>query len=239
MSRTGPDHERWADATGAYLLGALPEHELPGFETHVAGCDACREELAALRTASDALPASAPTVEPPPQLKGRIMAEVEREAALLQAAGAPADRPPQDARPARARRPWLRWAAPAAAALAVAAAALAVSLSGGGEHVVPLVVDRAQAGGAHGELHMQDGGAMLVVDGLPEPGAGRVYQVWVKPPGRAPRPTNALFVPSRDGSASTGVPLKVHEGDAVLVTSEPAGGSRTPTRVPLLSAVMS
>jgi len=238
MSRTGFDHERWAGATGSYALGALPEEELPDFEAHLAECHACRDEVAALRTATDALSASAPRMEPPRELKGRIMAEVQREAAVLAAAAAPLDERPPKSR-ARRRASWLRWPAAAAAATAIAVAALVVSLSGPREHTVPLVVDRAQAGAAHGEVRMRDGSAMLVVDELPQPGRGRIYQVWVKRPGRPPRPTNALFVPARDGSASTGVPVKVDENDAVLVTSEPAGGSRAPTRVPLLSADMS
>jgi anti-sigma-K factor RskA len=237
MTRTAPDHERWADATASYLLGALPDEELPAFEAHLAGCPACREEVAALRPAADALPASAPRVEPPPELKARIMGVVEAEAELLAAAAGPARQPRAAARPRR-RIAWLGWTA-AATAAAVAVAALAVSLSGAGEHTVPLVVDRAQAGEARGEVRMRDGSATIVVAGLPEPGAGRVYQVWVKPPGRPPRPTSALFVPARDGSATTGVPVEVDEHEAILVTSEPAGGSRAPTRVPLLAADMS
>ena len=235
MSRTAPGHERWEDATGSYALGALPEEEQPDFEAHLAECQACRDEVAALRTAADALPRSALSVAPPRELKARIMADVEREAAVLASAAAPVDEP-QPKAPARRRAAWLRWPAGAVAATAIAVAALVVSLSGPREHTVPLVVDRAQAGAARGELRMQDGSAMMVVDGLPDPGAGRVYQVWVKPPGRPPRPTNALFAPARDGSASTGVPVEVDEHDTVLVTSEPAGGSRAPTRVPLLSA---
>ena len=46
---TGPDHDRWADAAGAYLLGALPDDERAAFEAHLAGCAACREEVDELR----------------------------------------------------------------------------------------------------------------------------------------------------------------------------------------------
>ena len=38
MQTTGPDHERWEDAAGAYLLGALPEDERDAYVAHLAAC---------------------------------------------------------------------------------------------------------------------------------------------------------------------------------------------------------
>ena len=102
---TGPGHDRWADTAGAYVLGALPEDERTGFEAHVTTCEACRIEVDELAGAADALPASAPAMLPPPALKARIMAEVNREAALLAAAGEGADRP-EPAKPRREKRRW-------------------------------------------------------------------------------------------------------------------------------------
>ena len=46
---------------------------------------------------------------------------------------------------------------------------------------------------------------------------------------------NALFGVSTDGSASVDVPGSLKGVGAVLVTSEPEGGSRVPTRQPILS----
>ena len=46
---------------------------------------------------------ASPLIAPPPELKDRIMAEVEREAELLGAAGAGADRPERTRRERRAR----------------------------------------------------------------------------------------------------------------------------------------
>ena len=49
--------------------------------------------------------------------------------------------------------------------------------------------------------------AILRVAGLPSPGPGRVYQVWRKQPGaKVPKPTDALFSVSRDGTATVDVP---------------------------------
>ena len=101
---TAHDHDRWADSLGAWLLGALPEEEAEGFRAHLAACADCRADAESLRVAVDALPASAPPTLPPPALKGRVMAIVEREASLLEAAGPEADRATAPRRAAVASR---------------------------------------------------------------------------------------------------------------------------------------
>src|SRR5215208_6757170 len=247
MATTGPDHERWQDTTGAYVLGALDEPERDSFEDHLAVCAACREEVEQLLPAADALPISVDPMAPPPALKARIMAEVEREAALLAAAGPEADRPPAAARRRRFRLPSLH--VPRLAPVAVAAALLlvgagigvAVTQFGGEEpHTVSAqVTDTARAPDAVADVEVNDDGATLVAHGLPAPPSGRFYQVWLKRPGHAPEPTSALFTPSTDGTATASVPGDMDGVAQVLVTDEPEGGSRMPTRDPLLVADMS
>ena len=97
----GPDHERWEDAAGTYVLGALPDAEREGYEAHLAACPVCRAEADDLAVAVRALPVSAPAMKPPPSLKARIMAEVEREAALLASAGQPTREPVKEKRKRR------------------------------------------------------------------------------------------------------------------------------------------
>ena len=239
MSRRGPDHEHWADSTGAYVLDALPEPERVQFEDHMAHCRVCREEADELRAAAAALPVSVPPVLPPAGLKARVMAEVDREAALLAAAGAPAE---ESAPSPRRRWTWLSFR-PVIALGAAAAVAVVVALSVGdrnGATTFPASMDHAQvAHGAHGELRVRDRSATLVVNGLQPPPEGRVYQVWIEHRGRDPEPTDSLFAPRADGSATAGVPAALRHGDTVMVTSEPRGGSETPTRAPLISAAMS
>jgi len=99
--RTGPDHERWADSIGAYLLEALPDDEREGFEAHLADCPTCRRDIDELRVAADALPMSVEPVAPPAALQGRVMTVVRAEAELLAASGPGADRPEPAADPGR------------------------------------------------------------------------------------------------------------------------------------------
>jgi anti-sigma-K factor RskA len=237
----GPGHEHWADAAGAYLLGALPEDERGAYEAHLLECPACRDEVDDLATAAEALPASAAPVSPPPELKARIMAVVEREAALLAAAGPEADRPPAPARE-RPRRPWWRLhprlLPVAGVLLGLLAGFGAATLLSDGARTVTAVVDESMAPGARAELEVEDDELRLETRGLPVPPAGRVYQVWLKRPGRPPEPTRALFRPGRDGAATAAVEGS-HEGvRQVLVTEEPRGGSRSPTRPPVVAAAV-
>jgi anti-sigma-K factor RskA len=253
MSTPGPGHGAWSDSLGAYMLGALPAEECAGFEAHLEVCAACRDDVADLQAAADALPASVPQVVPPPELKGRIMAVVESEAALLAAAGERADRPegapvaptPAPAREAEPRRGRFRgWTLRPALAAGLAAALLLVGglggalLAGGGPEAqtVTASVDPAQAPGARVTLQVRDGSGMLVAERMPPPPRGRVYQVWIKRPGRDPQPTSALWSVRGDGSAEVAVPGSLDGVEAVLVTSEPNGGSDVPSRAPVIAA---
>jgi hypothetical protein len=169
------------------------------------------------------------------------MAEVEREAELLRSAGPAADRPP----PARRRRRRLafpRFAFPAPAAAALACAALLAGLGvgawlfgSGGGHTVDFQRSGALSASATAELDVKGDTAVLVARGLPEPPAGRVYQVWLQRDGQAPEPTAALFTPRRDGSATASVG-DVKGVEKVMVSSEPVGGSPAPTTAPILIA---
>jgi anti-sigma-K factor RskA len=232
----GPDHERWQDSSGAYLLGALPLEEAAEYEAHLEACAACRAEVEHLHPAAAALPASALPVRVPDAVGERVMAEVRREAELLGGAGrTPAPR-------TRGRRAWWRWPAPALAAAALLVG-LAVGLGAAGvigpsEKIYELTATGA-ARGAHVRLMIKGDRAELVADDLRAPSGGRVYQVWLKPRGGEPEPTQSLFVPRADGHATVSVPSDAGHMEAVLVTAEPGGGSPAPTSAPVLSADMS
>ena len=240
MTRFGPDHERWADSLGSYLLGAMPDDELGGFEAHLSECPACHDEVDRLRVAADAMPVSVPLVPPPPALKNRIMAVVEAEAELLASAD-PAARAARPEQPARERRSWLGWLSRPAVALACALVLLVGGgvigglIAGGGEETRTLSAQTAPEG-AEVDLKIGDEGATLVATGMPEPPEGRVYQVWTLKPGGKPVPTTALWTPRADGSADVAVPGSLDGVQSVLVSAEPPGGSPAPTTTPVIDA---
>jgi len=220
------------DALTDYVLGALEAPDRRAFEAHLKDCPACTREAEALVPVRDALAVSVPPRTPPPALRASVLAEVHREAALLQAATTPTPAPAR----ARPRRAW-RFAWPGLAA-AGAAASLALGVVVAREEPSARTVAVAGTGAARGTLELREGGARLQVRGLPSPGADRVYQVWIRRGEAAPRPTDALFAPSRAGTGTVAVPAALAPGDRVLVTAEPAGGSAAPTSAPVLSATV-
>lgn len=206
----------------AYALGALEPEHARAFKRHLDECELCTADLAALAPAVAALPASAEQVEPPPDLKKRIMAVVESEAKERRAAEAPR----------RESRVSFRILAPVAAAAAAVVLAL-VMITGGGDETQSITANQKPPG-SNVELRMDDGKGTLVVEGMLPPEDGRVYQVWKKRGAAAPEPTDALFTPRSDGHASVAVPGDMKGVDMVLVSTEPVGGSKRPTTAPAI-----
>jgi anti-sigma-K factor RskA len=211
-----------ADTVAAYLLGALDDDERGAFEVHLRECAICREDAERLAVAVHALPEGVEQLDPPPELKRRVMAEVGAQAELMDAAR-PAGRPSR-------RRAWL--AVPAVAVLAAAVlAGYAIRGGGPGRHVTAAQVAPA---GARAQIVTQGSAATLEVSGMPAPPAGKIYEVWVQRAG-APQPTSSLFDVGRGGRASVRVP-SLGGVRKVLVTAEPAGGSPRPTSAPVIAA---
>jgi anti-sigma factor RsiW len=236
------DHERWEDAAGSYVLNALTDDETRDYEAHLATCPECRAEVSELRLAAEALPVSPPPMVPPPALKARIMAEVEREAALLASAGKP-DRAVAPAK--KQRRRWFGGGAialprPALGVLACALLAAgiafgALAFNGSGARTIPFESTLQQASA---ELEVSGDGATLTAMGLPPVEPGKTYMVWLQHSNGAIEPTSAFFTPGRNGSATASVPGKMSDVEAVLVNTEPVGGSRAPTSKPVLTATL-
>ena len=212
----------------AYALGALTADETRRFEDHLATCDLCRTDLAALRPVVDALPAAAEPIDPPAALKRRIMGVVEAEARERRRA----------ARPQRASRFGflnLRPLPAMAAACVLLLAGLGIGLAVlGGDDARTVDGQFIRAGGSV-EMRVEGHRATLRIEDMDQPPRGRVYQVWTQRFGEEPKPTDALFTVDKDGSASVSVPGEMDDVDQVLVTDEPPGGSSAPTTAPYLA----
>jgi len=224
--------ERGIDA-GAWVLGALEDGPAAAYREHLQACSDCQAEVARLRVPADAMALATEQVPPPPELKDRIMRVVESEAQLLRATGPEADRP----QPRRRERRWFLRPFPVAG---LAAATLAVGIATGvllsGEST-RTVQARVAMAGAHATFRITGDHAKLEVSGMRNPPAGHVYQVWVKRGSAAPQPTDALFTVMH-GHGHVDVPGSVKDVDQILVTSEPRGGSLTPTSSPVITAAV-
>ncbi len=247
---TARDHDRFADDVGAYVLGALEPAEADAFASHLENCEECREEVVRLGVARDALPRAVEQVAPPAELKASLMETVRAEAAAAAPAPARAEPGRSRSRPGRLRD--LLFARPAfAAAAAAVLVAIGIGLgalvgaTGGGDsessRTVAAKVDQARMPAGAASLVLPDegssGAAILNVEGMQQPQAGHVYEVWIMRGGQVTPST--LFTVKSDGSGSAGIPEELRGADAVLVTREPAGGSKTPSEPAVLTVPLS
>ena len=229
-------HERYRGDLAAYALGALEEREAAELQRHLADCEACRMQLRWLEPAVDLLPRSVEQLEPPADLRKRLMASVRAEARDASGAGIEAAEP-------RRWRDWgtLFWrpaTAVAASALLIVGAAAGYLLHqpGDSSSVITARPSSAAPSNLAGTLEQEDGSGILTMSRLPALPPNDVYEVWVKRDGTlAP---SSLFVPRRDRTAEAAVPGPLDDADAVLVTREPRGGSQHPTSSPLLRATL-
>jgi len=227
------EHERFAETAGAYVLGALPDDERAAYVTHLETCAACQAEVEELRVAVHALPMAAPAMKPPPALKARIMAEVEREAALLASASEPR-REPKPKR--RWRFSWPMGAVALACVALVLGLGVGAAVFGSGARTIPFDTDPSMQQ-VSAELEVDGDKAVLVANNLPAPPEGSVYMVWLVGPDGKPKPTSALFKPRGDGSATASV-TGLGDAEAVVVNTESSPDVTAPTSPVLLTATL-
>lgn len=229
-SEHGFECEQGQDAA-AYVLGALDERETLAYQEHLEACAVCRQEVAQLAPVAEQLSIAVEHLRAPRELGERIMATVTSEAEVLHAAGSQADRP---VRFGWRVRPLLgALAAAGATAIGVLVGALLIGEGSSTVHVFPATVT-ANAHSASAQLREVDNHSELEVSKMPAPPLGRIYEVWLQHSNGAVQPTDALFSVTHTGSGSVAIPSALHGIKAVMVTDEPLGGSRVPTRSPVI-----
>lgn len=218
------DHDRGSDLA-AYALGALTPVEAEELVDHLRRCPACREQLTALEHVVDAIPMAAPQHRVPAGLRRRVTRAIRADS--------------RQPRPALGRSPRTLLAA-VLAVLVLAVAAVGVAIFASGPQHGPRVIDASVVPAVGtAQVRISGGHGRLIVRDMPAPPTGRVYEVWLKRGNAAPAPTPALFGVTADGSADVDVPGDLSNVSQVLVTQEPAGGSRVSTHPPLIVARLS
>lgn len=226
-------HEDRRESIAAYVLGALDPAEAAELERHAEDCERCRAEVRWLMPALDALPESVERLEPPPRLRARLLDEVRADAA--------ATTPPSERRGLLARlrgsgsrslalRPAVGLAVLLVAVAVIVGLAVGGDSDGGGPSST---ITTGQAPGITAEMVNEgDSGTLRLanVDPLPD---DRVLEAWVQREGEV-EAVRALFVPDRQGRASTQLP-NMDGVEAVMVTREPQGGSGAPTSAPIVT----
>jgi anti-sigma factor RsiW len=199
------------------LLGELPPSTAVAVDRHLAGCDPCRRDLAAVAVASSALrdlarlPVEVPDLPP----LGLIVRGAHKR---------PPEPPPTvPALPWRSR--WVLGAAAVLVALALVVGGLTIARDRGGEGQT-VALGAPVAGGASAEARMRGAGddqvMTMTATGLPRPPAGAWYEVWlVGDPGEE-FPVGVL---APDGQGIWSLPAEVAARYRVIdVTLERADG---------------
>ena len=209
------------DLAAGYSLDALDDTERDAFEAHLAGCDECQETVATLSAAAAGLAYAAEGPAPPAELRERVLASAHAERRTVV--------------PLR-RRLSTRWTAAVAAA---ACLALGLGLwatlggSGGSRAREPQTVALV---GTNGTVNVDRvGHAVLAVQRIAAAPAGKTYQAWVIPRGKAPV-SAGLF--GGGGPVRIRLGPRVQAGSTVAVTVERAGGVDAPTGKIRFSAVV-
>ena len=236
------EHDNRLEEVAAYAIGGLDPDRVEELEGHLAGCKRCQEELRWLSPAVEALPEAVERQAPPPELKQRLMAEVRADAAAEER------RARTDERRERAEsRPgigeWLRglnvggltWKPLAGLALAILVIAGGIGYavgnggSSGGAHTWEV---EPGSNGIAAKVVTEDDRGELHLTGVGQLPKGRVLEAWVERDGIV-EPVPALFAPDQAGRASTTIE-SMNGVSAVMVTREPAGGSKKPTTKPFV-----
>ncbi|QMW67550.1 anti-sigma factor [Mumia sp. ZJ1417] len=232
---------------GAFALDALDAEERASYESHLAECADCEEEVLGFQETAARLGA-AQEAAPPAHLRRAVLDAVSRT---------PQERPVvTDLSSARSwRRGW-----PARIMLAAAALALVVGAVGFGlsqrDQVdqmearqaamtevlsapdVEMVAAPVDGGGTVRVVQSADlGKAVMVVADLPRLGDDLDYQMWTESDGAM----HSAGVLPRDEQGARGAHLMddVTGVTAVAISVEPAGGSKEPTSAPIVTVVTS
>lgn len=254
------EHDQIAELLGAYSLDAVDVAERDEIELHLAECPRCRAEVAEHREVAAILsqtttPAPAPDgvwariaadLEPPAPPMRITLAPGRSEEAAAAPAGAEADVVPITA--ARSRRSKL-------AVALVGVAACLVLLVGGiiavrSQDPGPQTLDELAADAStHSKLSVDlagdgvtakavvqpDGSGYLILDGVPAPAEGDVYQLWGK--------VDEEVLSLGTFGETTVVPFSVdpnHIGDIELfaVTEERAPGVPVSEQEPMMAGTV-
>jgi anti-sigma factor RsiW len=209
------------DELPGLLLGELPPATAIAVDQHLAGCDPCRRDLAAVAVAASALrDASRLPVTPAPDLPPFRLPAAE-EAAERD----PGDLPPSVLRDRRRRGRWLLGAAAVLVALLLGVG----GYTAGRDRDAPrgqAVALAATTGNASAEARMRGAGddqiMTMTARGLPRPPAGAYYEVWLVDDAGKEFPVGVL---AANGEGIWSLPAEVAARYRVIdVTLEPADG---------------
>jgi anti-sigma-K factor RskA len=229
-------NENLRDDAAAFVLGALSELEREAFRVKMMRDCELGRYVESLEKVGDQLLTSSPPVAVPDSIGASIMAEAQRDLDAREILESPRGAPAKQRSGSGSRL-----FRPVALALSLLVVGLGAFAIGGGfetspQPTAPLAANfnAPTAPGMNGEVVAAGDGAAVNVSGMDTNMEGDVYQLWVQHDNTvyaAP-----VFTVASDGSGHAFINRELAPGDVVMITREPAGGSKEPTSKPLASA---
>jgi anti-sigma-K factor RskA len=233
------EHDRRLEEAAAFALGALDAERVDDFKAHFEGCKRCQEEVRRLAPAVRALPEAVAQHTPPPALKQRLMEEVGADAA------AKATGEEERREGAASRRSFAEWLgglhvgrltwkplAGLAVVILIVAGGIGYAVGTGGGSGNVHTWESEQPGGIEAAVVREGDQGELRLTGVEQLPQGKVLEAWVQR-GEAVEPVKALFTPDGKGNATTQIE-DMKGVSLVMVTREPAGGTKMPTTEPFV-----
>ena len=231
------DHALIDELLAARALDGLDDHDAAVLERELAthgDCDECRrletqhaEVAGMLAFALDPRPVS-------DEMADRI---VSQPGPAWARPTAPAAAAPPDALAARRDARLVRWQAAFGVAAAVALVLAIVLATRAGGPNVPGSVVVAFDGAAPGEVALTytpgEAGALLWATGLPDPGPGNVYEVWMF---EGDQPVRSACLTPDDGAVAAYLDADLSSAELMAVTVESAACPDAPTTDPVYTA---
>lgn len=221
------------DEMGAYLLGSLSTQEEQRVEKLLEESESAREHLVYMKPAVDLLGEAVERRTPPPALRHRILVETGIAEPMEQATAKPS------------HRSWFRLSGftlqPAMGLAAVLLVAVVGVVgyevgTGGGASNNPQVFVPPPGSPHSPQLNVIGDNGTLELSNLTTLPPNRDYQAWVQRDDTMY--PSSLFAVRKNGTASAAIPHDLTDAQAVVVTTEPKGGSREPTGPVVASVVL-
>jgi anti-sigma-K factor RskA len=234
------EHDRRLEEVAAFALGSLDAEQVADFKEHLKDCKRCQEQLRWFTPAVRALPEAVEPRTPPPELKVRLMEEVRADAEV-EANRARVEERRERAADRQTFREWLggisfgglTWKplAGVAAVILVVAAGIGYAIGNGGGVNVH-TYEAPQTAGIQAAVVREGDEGELRLTGVGQVEEGKTLEAWVQR-GETYEPVKMLFKPDAKGDATTQIE-DLKGAEAVLVTEEPAAGSKQPTTEPFI-----
>jgi anti-sigma-K factor RskA len=222
--------------SGAYALDALDDVERAQFARHLSACAECRAEVRSFSETATHL-AALESEAAPESLRSGVLAGIAGVRPLPPETSGPAA-------PSVRRRTLPTLVAAAVALILLAAGGLAWQLHRSGANDGVTVADQIlhAADAVQISKPVPGGGTLTIVrsaslkravmigDGVPEPGPGTTYQLWLQQPGQGM--VSAGLMP--DSTVPTVLTGDIATATAAAITLEPETGSSNPTTDPIV-----